>query len=77
MIAAVASEHAGRQVRVEVEVAADAEPLGELPEVLAENGDTAPQPAVEAPMRAAAGPAGGAGGGTPARCRPPCASGRA
>ncbi len=62
MIAAVASEHAGRQVRVEVEVAPDAEPLGELPEVVAENGGPLPQSVLEPPLRAA-GPAGGAGGG--------------
>ena len=70
MIAAVASEHAGRQVRVEVEVAPDAEPLGELPEVVAENGDPLPQPVLEPPVRSATGPASGAGGGGAPRTVP-------
>ena len=65
MIAAVASEHAGRQVRVEVEVAPDAEPLGGPLEVVSENGATLPLPVVEPPVRVTAGPAGGGGGGGP------------
>ncbi len=67
MIAAVASEHAGRQVRVEVEVAPDAEPLGELPEAAGENGVRLPQPEVEPAVRPAAGAAGGAGAGAVTR----------
>ncbi len=60
MIAAVASEHAGRQVRVEVEVAPDAEPLAGPLEVVGETTGTFPVPAVEAPVRPAMASAQGA-----------------
>ncbi len=65
MIAAVASEHAGRQVRVEVAIAPDAEPLGAAVEAVSGNGDgTPPPPAPTTPGRPPAAPAGGAGGGS-------------
>jgi chromosomal replication initiator protein len=54
MIAAVASEHAGRQVRVEVEVAPDAEPLGGGPELAGENGAGSPPAPSPSPSPAAA-----------------------
>ena len=48
MIAAVASEHAGRQVQVEVEVAPEAGPLGGgPPDIAAENGAGSPPPPPE------------------------------
>ncbi|WP_396110687.1 chromosomal replication initiator protein DnaA [Cyanobium sp. N.Huapi 1H5] len=70
MIAAVASEHAGRQVRVEVEVAPDAEPLGAPPELVGENGGgPATPPPAAAPERpqvsAASGTATGAAASRP------------
>ncbi|MDM7953782.1 MAG: DnaA/Hda family protein, partial [Cyanobium sp. CZS 25K] len=62
MIAAVASEHAGRQVRVEVEVAPDADPPVAPLEADGEiGGGPAPATAVALPERPAAAAAPGAG----------------
>nr|WP_254217253.1 chromosomal replication initiator protein DnaA [Synechococcus sp. CCY 9618] len=60
MIAAVASEHAGRQVRVEVEVAPDAEPLPAALETVAATGGGS-SAATGAPERLTPAPASGAG----------------
>ncbi|KEF41373.1 MAG: chromosomal replication initiation protein [Cyanobium sp. CACIAM 14] len=69
MIASVASEHAGREVRVEVETAPDAEPAGGPQEPVAGNGGgTAPAPVAavqERPAPAPTRPAGGAAASAP------------